>query len=337
MADVPRKWWKIRHASDSPAGDSSIFSALDWVRYTDIRDRDTLDNFKMEGWFNYMPMFAMDVSGNIVEDLTLMTGKRKCYDSSVSLICFVPGYLTNCACKDDPMHTWIPYEQEFLDKILCQEEFGSDTLNPHCVTCKHGFKAQDVDAVPQEGSVGDLFHCETCGEFLECDSCCLCHHQCTPLHCISVHWCIFFMRETDKAMTIALEYLFLGRCIIGEDQVDVPARTHRQYLSGPPVNATFNSVAYKWHPFSSSNMVWCDIGGSDIHWWQLICTGWYPATTSDPHTCTTFECLDTFHLLNVVANVDIRDYVSSLEQKVDVWGTKWVPDRYKVFGQMFWQ
>ncbi len=41
-----------------------------------------------------------------------------------------------------------------------------------------------------------------------------------------------------------------------------------------------------------------------------------------------------FRLLSVVANINMRDYVSTLEQKVDCWGTEWVPDRYKAFRQM---
>lgn len=76
----------------------------------------------------------------------------------------------------------------------------------------------------------------------------------------------------------------------------------------------------------------CDVGGNKIHWHQLMRTGWYPATTADPHSCATFECLDTFQLLNVVVNVNVHDYVSFLEQKIDVLGTEWIPDRYKAFG-----
>ncbi len=47
-----------------------------------------------------------------------------------------------------------------------------------------------------------------------------------------------------------------------------------------------------------------------------------------------FECLDNFHLLNVTANVNVRNYVSVLEQSMDPFGMQWVPDRYKAFGHM---
>ncbi|PBK94603.1 hypothetical protein ARMGADRAFT_1029005 [Armillaria gallica] len=40
------------------------------------------------------------------------------------------------------------------------------------------------------------------------------------------------------------------------------------------------------------------------------------------------------HWCSIVANVNVCDYVSTLEQKVDSWETQWVPDLYKAFGQM---
>ncbi len=62
--------------------------------------------------------------------------------------------------------------------------------------------------------------------------------------------------------------------------------------------------------------------------------GWYPATTTDPHSSATFECLNMFHLLNVTANMNIRDYVTFLKQSTDAYNTEWIPDQYKAFGRM---
>ncbi len=62
--------------------------------------------------------------------------------------------------------------------------------------------------------------------------------------------------------------------------------------------------------------------------------GWYPATTAEPRSCVSFETLNSFWLLNVVANINVCDYVSMLEQKTDPWGTEWLPDQYKAFGRM---
>ncbi len=43
------------------------------------------NDFDMSGWKQYAPALAMDVSGELVEDLDPKTGKRKQYESSVSL------------------------------------------------------------------------------------------------------------------------------------------------------------------------------------------------------------------------------------------------------------
>ncbi len=78
----------------------------------------------------------------------------------------------------------------------------------------------------------------------------------------------------------------------------------------------------------------CDVSDSENKWRQLMRNGWYPATILQPATCATFECLDTFRLLRVIATVNARDYVTFLERTTDPLGTSWVPDRYKCFGRM---
>ncbi|KAI5895151.1 uncharacterized protein SCHCODRAFT_02494560 [Schizophyllum commune H4-8] len=67
---------------------------------------------------------------------------------------------------------------------------------------------------------------------------------------------------------------------------------------------------------------------------QLLREGWYPATTQEPNTCATFEALDHFELLAVVANVNVRDYISTLERAGDALHLGKMPDVYKAFGRM---
>ncbi len=61
----------------SPAGDFEDDNI-------EARDVD-LEDFDMLGWKQYAPAFAMDASGELVDDFSARTGKRKRYDSSVSL------------------------------------------------------------------------------------------------------------------------------------------------------------------------------------------------------------------------------------------------------------
>ncbi|KAK7053548.1 CxC2 domain-containing protein [Favolaschia claudopus] len=70
---------------------------------------------------------------------------------------------------------------------------------------------------------------------------------------------------------------------------------------------------------------------------QLLRNGWYPATVTDPGTCATFRTLEAYRLYNVVGNMNIRDYVTSIERVTDPTATSgmtWLPDRYKQFGRV---
>ena len=66
----------------------------------------------------------------------------------------------------------------------------------------------------------------------------------------------------------------------------------------------------------------------------LMRNAWYPATMVDPATCATYEVLDKFRLLSVVAQVNVRDFVTVLEQITAPHRTEKLPDRYKAFGRM---
>jgi hypothetical protein len=63
------------------------------------------------------------------------------------------------------------------------------------------------------------------------------------------------------------------------------------------------------------------------HLGQLLGNAWYPATTVDPETCATLQALETFRLFNVVGNLNVQDYVASLERKMDPLGAGRVPVR----------
>jgi CxC2 like cysteine cluster associated with KDZ transposases len=63
---------------------------------------------------------------------------------------------------------------------------------------------------------------------------------------------------------------------------------------------------------------------------QLLRNMWYPASFTDPDSCATFAVLDFYRLLNVIGNVNARDFVTSLERLTDATagtGLKWLPVR----------
>ncbi|KAJ7073655.1 hypothetical protein C8F01DRAFT_1271360 [Mycena amicta] len=84
------------------------------------------------------------------------------------------------------------------------------------------------------------------------------------------------------------------------------------------------------------NVFFCGCSSSlhNNHVAQLMSSGWYPATTIDPATCTTFESLELFRELNVVGNLSVHDYVGTLERVTGATRLEDTPDRYKAFGRM---
>lgn len=54
---------------------------------------------------------------------------------------------------------------------------------------------------------------------------------------------------------------------------------------------------------------------------QLLRNRWYPATTVDPGTCATFATLETFRLENVVGNMNVSDFVTTMERRTNATGS----------------
>jgi hypothetical protein len=69
----------------------------------------------------------------------------------------------------------------------------------------------------------------------------------------------------------------------------------------------------------------CDKSDDAMNLEQLLRNGWYPATTMDPATCATFASLELYRLLNVVGNINVHDFVGTLERRSDACQVKAVP------------
>ncbi|KAF7299239.1 CxC2 domain-containing protein [Mycena indigotica] len=66
----------------------------------------------------------------------------------------------------------------------------------------------------------------------------------------------------------------------------------------------------------------------------IASNAWYPATTTNPATCATFNVLETFRFLRSIAKINVQDYVRTLEKLTDSTGLEKVPDRRVAFGRM---
>lgn len=114
------------------------------------------------------------------------------------------------------MAVWRQWRDEFLDEMLRRHGLGEVFHRPQCATCGIVYKPTssadepvldarepvlDVEGatasdqmrteatgenVSQEAVTNVLFRCRTCGEWKECESCCLHRHKRSPLHRVEV-------------------------------------------------------------------------------------------------------------------------------------------------------
>ncbi|KAJ6558636.1 hypothetical protein DFH09DRAFT_1248185 [Mycena vulgaris] len=184
----------------------------------------------------------------------------------------------------------------------------------HCGLCKDEVGTEERER---------LFRCVECGEFLQCQDCCVDRHQLTPLHFLK-EWTGAFWEPTTL---LSLDLVYQ----IGHEGLPCP-RPAPAVLSMVVIDTTgIHSVKFRYCA--------CDRGRSLDNLTQLMRNGWYPATLTDPATCATFNVLDMFRLLTVTGNVNARDFMTTLERRTDALGASGmksaqVPDRYKAFSRI---
>lgn len=61
---------------------------------------------------------------------------------------------------------------------------------------------------------------------------------------------------------------------------------------------------------------------------QLLRTGWFPATLERPRSAFTFDCLETFQLLNLQGKLSAHDYCKTLDHISDATSQKYFPVSY---------
>ncbi|KAJ7824872.1 hypothetical protein B0H14DRAFT_2369302 [Mycena olivaceomarginata] len=234
-------------------------------------------------------------SYDVIPDEEESTGKHKRYASS-----------------DSPMELWRPLVQEFLEALLRREGLWNSLYNTGCSCC----------GAPSSPDLR-LFRCDQCRSFLQCKDCVCARYILSPLHCIKEwngqHW--IEAKLSGGAGSLGIVYQ------VGHDGHPCQFPSRERVMVVIDVTS-IHSLTIRFCGCEKAVRVPLGLVG------QLLTNGWYPATTIDPGTCAMFEALEYFRLLNVVGNVNVHDFVGSLERKMDPLRTSNVPDRYKVFGRM---
>ncbi|KAF9001842.1 hypothetical protein BDZ89DRAFT_968153, partial [Hymenopellis radicata] len=207
---------------------------------------------------------------------------------------------------DQPMEEWRPWIPAFLEETLRRHGLGNATRNPTCSSC---------DIRLNVGECEELFRCQSCGDFLECRTCCLKRHERAPVHAIQVWreatWQTISLREMGLIYQLGHQG---ARCRVPDITPHIMTVMH--------VNGV-HQVDMRY--------CGCSVSDGEHRWQQLLRSGLYPATTRYPATCATIEVLNLYRRLKTIATVNVRDFVTVLEDETDPYGTSWTPDRYKAF------
>ncbi|KAJ7343885.1 hypothetical protein DFH08DRAFT_701870 [Mycena albidolilacea] len=209
------------------------------------------------------------------------------------------------------MSLWRPLIGDFLDEIVRHEGLGDYTTQPRCAHCTEVFRREGPNPTR-------LFKCDDCGQFPQCKDCCLLHHKRTPLH------------EWDGEFWISCTLKSIGLVYqLGHGGFPCPA----------PDTTVHKLVVIEVPIIHEINVAYCKCSKSDDadNLEQLLRNAWYPATVTDPGTCSTFRSLEMYRLYNVLGNMNVRDFITSLERMTDASaasGMTWLPDRYKQFQRM---
>ncbi|KAJ7887149.1 hypothetical protein B0H13DRAFT_2342514 [Mycena leptocephala] len=223
--------------------------------------------------------------------------KRKRYDGS-----------------DDPMSKWRPVKQTFMDGLLWHDGLGDHGMPKLCCDECH------AEHTPND-NLTRIFKCLMCGEFMQCQLCCLKRHERMPLHALQEWTGNFWQAVTLRELGLVYQLGHGGgRCLFPDPKLRSMVVLDHPYI---------HQIHYRYCGCSKSDtMTAID---------QVLRNRWYPATVTGPGTCATFATLETFRLQNVVGNMNVHDFVTAMERQTNAFGSTGlgrVPVRYKEFMRM---
>ncbi|KAH8825897.1 hypothetical protein DL96DRAFT_1735127, partial [Flagelloscypha sp. PMI_526] len=145
-------------------------------------------------------------------------------------------------------------------------------------------------------SVANVFKCTSCEALVECRDCLLRSHQIHPLHVIQ-RWTGTFW-ATDNLLKVGLVYQ------LGHSGQTCPFPSRTSKLVVVDSSGVHEVLVCQCGCGSSASKTFSE---------ALLRHGWYPATVVSPKTVVTLRCLELYRSLCVVGNVNVHDFIRSLE------------------------
>ncbi|KAF8151299.1 hypothetical protein B0H34DRAFT_709445 [Crassisporium funariophilum] len=205
---------------------------------------------------------------------------------------------------DEPLTLWLPERERYLEELINLEGRGRNTSDI-CSTCLSDSEERKHKAI---------YECLDCfGRQLQCKGCIVAEHSTNPLHRIREWNGVFFVKTKLKALGLRIQ---LGH-----------ARGER--CANPEPCPSDNFTVIDTHAIHSLSLDFCGCGhSSQLHTVQLLRHRFYPATTRNPKTATTFRALEVFELLSYASKVSVFEYYQALSRLTDNTGTDPPNDRY---------
>ncbi|KAJ7120555.1 hypothetical protein C8R43DRAFT_900678 [Mycena crocata] len=189
--------------------------------------------------------------------------------------------------QDNPMKVWMAnFRPETLDEMLRGEGRGSADVYISCAKCK----------LPNP-----LFRCsrQTCiGAAMYCEPCVVQLHQQLPTHLLEKWNGDFFSPLTLHDMDTE------SRIQLGHPPGSFCPRSRPAHKDFVVIDLLGVRVV---------KLSFCGCDSTISHRQQLMRVCLWPATSLDPQTCATFNCIRFFELENCLGKISAYDFVRSLE------------------------
>ncbi|KAI6142305.1 hypothetical protein EDD17DRAFT_1711602 [Pisolithus thermaeus] len=173
-----------------------------------------------------------------------------------------------------------------------------------------------VDVCAECNTNSPLYCCRDCfGGRMLCQECAVLGHALTPLHCLECWNGTFFQKTSLKSLGLRIQ---LGHA---------PGQT-----CGNPKRA-FNDdfTVLDSHGIHAVAIDYCDCESAKSLVQQLLRVSWFPATTVNPRSATTFRLLQEFQLLSFESKVSAYEFYHSLARNSDNNGVLDIKGRYESF------
>ncbi|KAG1855236.1 hypothetical protein F4604DRAFT_1590814, partial [Suillus subluteus] len=157
------------------------------------------------------------------------------------------------------------------------------------------------------GDSNAVFHCNNCVSVdLYCQSCLMNLHQNMPLHRLKKWHDRYFHPTTFKQLGLRIQ---LGH-------------SAGQSCRNPKSAFDDDFTVIDVHGIHEVALNFCDCEHTSSHYKQILHARWFPATSTDPQTATTFTVLEHFHLLSFESKVSAFEFYHCIVRRSDNTGVK---------------